>query len=403
MTKDTQAYQWAGIDSHGNRKNGVIQAGTPLEAQSELKKQGIEIISIKTKRVIFRLSREKKIKHKDILLFTRYLATMLAAGIPIIQAFDIIAHDQENPSMQSVVTSLRMSVASGKTMSESFNQYPHYFGELYCNLISAGEKSGTLDKILERLAVHLEKTESMRKKIKKALTYPTAIVVVALVVSAILLLFVVPQFKQMFQSFGADLPFFTRMVVNLSEFLQAYWWIILGVMLIGGYGLFVSMRRSAYAAELRDRMILKIMIIGPLLRKGIVARFARTLATTLDAGMPIVEALQSGIKMTGNKVYSTKLLKVCDDVASGKQLNVSLAATKLFPNMVIQMIAIGEASGSLAGMLNKVADYYEEEVNHVVDNLSSLLEPLIMLLLGVIIGSFVVAMYLPIFKIGTLI
>lgn len=403
MADDKQAFQWTGLNRQGKRVSGVLQVASIKEAQAELRKMNIEVVKLEKKsQILFRLPRQK-IKARDILLFTRYLSTMLTAGLPILQAMEVISREQENPAIQSMVTSMKTNIASGKTLGESFSQFPQYFDELYCSLIKAGEKSGTLDKILKRLADYLEKTENLKRKIKKALTYPTVILFVALGVSLILLLFVVPQFQAIFSSFGAQLPLFTLMVVNFSHFLRSYFLLVIvfvGLMI----GLFRrSLKQSKRFRERIDEFILRIMVIGPLLRKGIVARYTRTLAITLDAGVPIIEAMQLMENIMGNLVYSKAIMQICKDVASGNQLYVAMSNTKLFPNMVVQMISIGETSGALAEMLNKVADYYEEEVNSIVDNLSSLLEPLIMVLLGGIIGTFVVAMYLPIFKLGSIV
>lgn len=402
-----QQFQWTGINYNGARVNGVVQAINLQDAQTELKRSGIEVISLTPKislsfAKIQLFSKQKKIKPKDVLQFTRYMATMLAAGLPIIQALDIIAHDQENPAMKALILSIKTNVESGKTLAESFGQYPKQFGELYCSLIKAGEKSGTLDKILHRLEHYLERTESLKRKIKKAMVYPTAILSVALIVSLVLLIFVVPQFQAMFKTFGAQLPAFTVMVVNLSDFVRHYWWLIIVFITVSIIGFKYALNHSPSFHQLIDRWKLKLYIIGPVLRNGIISRYTRTLATTLEAGMPIIDSMRSMAPVMGNSVYSDAILKICDDVTSGNQLSTSMRSTNLFPNMSIQMISVGEVSGTLSNMLNKVADHYEEEVNTTVDNLSSLLEPVIMLVLGVVVGGFVVAMYLPIFKIGSL-
>lgn len=407
MAEGKQSFQYSGINHQGKRLDGVVLGADLKEAQSELLKMGIEVINLEPKRQfgfsgIKIFSSKKKIKQKDILLFTRYISTMLTAGLPIVQALDIISKDQDNPSVKEMVVNIRNNIAGGKTLAESFHLYPDQFNEMYCNLISSGEKSGTLEKILKRLGNYLERSENLKRKVKKAMIYPIAILTVAFGVSLVLLIFVVPQFDKMFSSFGAQLPLFTRMVVNLSNFLRTYWWLILGASVGGIWGLRRFIKQSEPAQYLIDRYILKIYIVGSVTQKSIVARFARTLATTLEAGMPIVESMKAMALIMGNKIYSKAILDICNDVVSGKQLSVAMASTNLFPNMAIQMIAVGEASGSLAEMLNKVADYYEEEVNAIVDNLSSLLEPVIMVVLGVIVGGFVVAMYLPIFKIGSL-
>ncbi len=407
MADNKQSFQWSGINNQGKRLDGVVMAADIKEAQTELARMGIEVIELTPKRGFsfsfnFSKSSKGKVKPKDILLFTRYISTMLSSGMPIIQALDILSKDSENPALQEMITTIKNNIAGGKTLAESFKLYPDHFSDLYCNLISAGEKSGTLEKILKRLGSYLERTEMLKRKIKKAMIYPAAIMTVALGVSLILLLFVVPQFQKMFSSFGAQLPWFTRMVVNLSDFLRAYWWLI-GIAIAGGiFGLRRYMRESEEAQLMVDKAALRLYIIGNVTQKGTIARFARTLATTLEAGMPIVESMKSMSLIMGNRVYSKAVLDICNDVVNGKQLSVAIEATGLFPNMAVQMIGVGEASGSLSDMLNKVADYYEEEVNVIVDNLSSLLEPIIMVVLGVIVGTFVVAMYLPIFKIGSL-
>lgn len=407
MESNIQAFEWSGMKSDGKRVNGVLQSADIKGAQAELNKMGIEIITIKPKQQLgfsgFKLApAQKKIKPREILLFTRYMSTMLAAGLPIMQTLDIIASDQENPSMKNLVIALKTNIESGKTLAESFSQHPKQFSDLYCSLIKAGEKSGSLDKTLSRLAIYLERTEQLKRKIKKAMVYPLAIMSVALLVSLILLLFVVPQFQALFTTFGAQLPWFTRMVVNLSYFIRSYWWLIIFV--LGGsiWGTRHLLQTSEDANQFFDRALLKIYIIGPVLRNGIIARYTRTLATSLESGMPIVESMTSMAAVMGNRAYSKAILQICDDIVSGNQLSASMRATNMFPNMAIQMIAVGEASGTLSTMLNKVADYYEEEVNATVDNLSSLLEPVIMLVLGVIVGGFVIAMYLPIFKLGSL-
>jgi len=404
MADDNQTFQWTGINRQGKRLQGTTQAADSKDAQSELRKQGIEIISIKPKRQ-FNLAAgktKKKVKLKNILLFTRYLSTMLSAGLPIIQSLDILSQDQENEAMHSFILALRSNISGGKTLAETFKQHPDMFNELYCSLISTGEKSGTLEKILKRLGIYLERTEYIRSKVKKALIYPAAIISVALLASSILLIFVVPKFEAMFKSFGATLPLFTRIILAISKIMQGYWWLMIIIIVAATWAFKYSMRTSESFHRRVDQWMLKMFVIGPILRKAIIARFTRTLSTTLDAGMPITEAMHSMVSIMGNMIYSEAILKICDDISSGHQLSASMGATKLFPNMVIQMIAVGEASGTLGEMLNKVAEYYEEEVNNIVDNLSSLLEPLIMVVLGVVIGSLIIAMYLPIFKLGSL-
>lgn len=403
MTDNTQAFKWTGINAQGKRVDGVLHATDLKTAQSELGKMQIEVISL-SQQSSFALGSKRKpiIKHKDILLFTRFLATMIAAGLPIIQALDLIGNDQENSTMKSLIESIKHDISGGKTLAETFSQHPKYFNELYVNLIKAGEKSGTLDKMLNRLASYMEKSENMKRKIKKALTYPIAIVVVAMGVSSILLFFVVPQFQTMFSSFGAKLPYFTQLVVHLSNFLRSYWWIIAGVIVFLIVLWKKKLKYDPAMIERVDRLSLKIYVVGPILQKGIIARFTRTLSTTLEAGMPIVESMKSMAYIMNNTLYTRAVLRMCDDINSGHTLSASISASKLFPNMVVQMVSVGEASGRLSDMLNKVADYYEDEVNGLVDNLSALLEPIIMVVLGVIVGGFIIAMYLPIFKLGQL-
>ena len=397
-----QAFQWIGINRHGQRVKGVLTVHDNKELESELRKQEIQLISAKSVRQGNITVRKHKVKQKNILIFTRNLATMMAAGLPIMQSLDLIAQDQDNAAMQSFVIALKKNVSGGKTLAESFEQYPNYFNQLYCSLIKTGEKSGSLDIILNRLGSYLERSELLRKKVKKALIYPSAIIVVAIVVSSIMLMFVVPKFKTLFDSFNAKLPFFTRVVIGISEFLQSYWWLIALIIFGIVMGVKYLLKHSPDFRYRFDKMLMRIYVIGPILRKGIISRFARTLGTTLESGMPITEAMESMAPIMGNAVYSEAILKITHDIVNGHQLNVAMGNTDLFPNMMVQMIAVGEASGSLVHMLNKVADYYEEEVNFAVDNLSSLLEPLIMVVLGTIIGGLVIAMYLPIFKLGSL-
>lgn len=403
MADNLLTFDWTGISGEGKRVHGVLRLADAKEVQVELKKQNIELISFKQKTSLnFTIGGPKKVKLKNILLFTRYLSTMLNSGLPIMQALDVISHDQDNEAMHSFVLKLRSNISGGKTLAETFAEYPEHFSQLYSSLIKAGEKSGTLDKILMRLGNYLERSETLRKKVKKALIYPAAIISVAFIVSSIMLIFVVPKFKALFDSFNAKLPFFTRVILAISNFMQSYWWAVVLAIFAGIWAIRANLKRSPEFRYWMDKKLLKMPIIGPILTRAIIARFSRTLSTTLESGMPITEAMRAMADIMGNAVYSKAVLQICNDITSGHQLNVSMTSTKLFPNMVIQMISVGEASGSLSDMLHKVADYYEEEVNYAVDNLSSLLEPLIMLILGVIIGSLVIAMYLPIFQLGSL-
>lgn len=403
MAESQQVYHWKGINKQGKRTGGVIQSADIGAARGELKKSGIEVITINEgKRSVFG-ARKQSIKSKDILLFTRLLSTMMAAGLPLVQAIEVIARDQDNATMRAMLMQIRSGLAGGQTLTECFRKFPKQFSNLYCSLISTGEKSGTLDKILIRFAVYLEKSATIRAKIKKALIYPIAVIAISFLVSGILLIFVVPQFQTIYSSFGAELPYFTRIVVHMSDVLRYYWWMVLVALGAMVWGFRHSLNTSEAFAERVDGWKLKVPVFGELLRKGIIARFARTLAISLDSGMPIVEAMKSMGDVVNNRVYARAVNQICNDVINGNQLNYAINNSKLFPNLAIQMIAIGEASGSLGEMLNKVADYYEEDVGHMVDNLSNLLEPLIMVVLGVIIGGFVIAMYLPIFKIGSIV
>jgi type IV pilus assembly protein PilC len=325
---------------------------------------------------------------------------MLAAGIPLVQAFDIVGKGHENPSMQTMLLSVKTDIEGGDTLAEALKKKPLYFDELFCNLVNAGEQAGVLETLLDKIATYKEKTESMKKKIKKALTYPIAVIVVAFIVTAILLLFVVPVFEDMFKSFGADLPAFTRMVVTMSEWLKEWWWVVLGILTIAIYVFIYFKKRSQPFNHFLDKTLLKMPIIGLIMTKSAIARFARTLSTMSAAGVPLVDALQSVAGSCGNIIYAEAVLKMREEVATGQRLQFAMQQTTLFPHMVQQMVAIGEESGSMDAMLAKVADFFEEEVDNLVENLSSLMEPIIMVILGVLIGGLVIAMYLPIFKMG---
>lgn len=397
-----QKFQWTGMNKQGSRVHGVVEALDMKTAESEIKSSGIEVISIKPKSASsISLFGPGKIKVKEIILFTRYLTTMINAGMPILSALDVIAKDQSGAAMKSVVTSLRTSISSGMTFSDALSQFPQSFSDLYVSLARAGEKSATLDKVLGHLVKYMDKIERLKSKVKTALIYPITIVVIAFVVSLVLLIFVVPQFQKMFESSHVKLPVFTRAVISCSQFIRDYWWIILAAIGLLIYGYKILNKKSEYFADKVDAFILRLFIIGPVLKKSIIARFTRTLAITLDAGLPIVDSMRSMVNIMGNRAYSKGINKVCDDLVNGNQLGASLESTKLFPGMVVQMVAVGEASGALGEMLTNIANYYEEEVDYIADNLSTILEPLIIVILGVIMGCFIIAMYLPIFKLGT--
>lgn len=398
--KQTVIFTWTGTDKRGVRVKGQTRGSNPALVKADLRKQGIAPIKVKKQSNLFAKTAKKKIVPKDIAVFFRQLATMMSSGVPLVQSFDIIGRGHENAGMRSLIMNIKNEVESGTSLSETLSKHPLYFDELVVSLVGAGEQAGVLETLLDKIATYKEKTEYLKSKIKKALFYPTAVIIVAFIVTAILLIFVVPQFEQLFSSFGADLPAFTRVVVNMSEFMQEFWWIVLGLSIGGVYGLMQAKRRSRKFGRALDRMVLKMPIIGPIMHKAAVARYARTLGTMFAAGVPLVEALESVSGATGNVVYSDAVLMIRDSVATGQQLQFAMSQTGLFPNMVEQMVAIGEESGALDDMLNKVADFYEQEVDDAVDALSSLLEPLIMSILGILIGGLVVAMYLPIFKMG---
>jgi type IV pilus assembly protein PilC len=396
-------FVWEGTDKKGARIKGESRASNPSMIKADLRRQGISPLKVRKKSAFFANASKKRIQPKDIAVFTRQLATMMSAGVPLVQSFEIIGRGHENPSMQELILAVKGDIESGSTLADAFRKHPLYFDELVCNLVAAGEQAGILETLLDKIATYKEKTEALKSKIKKALFYPTAVIVVAFIVTAILLIFVVPQFEELFNGFGADLPAFTQMVINLSEWMQSNWWIV--ILGVAGtiYGFMEGKKRSRKFAHTLDRIMLKIPIIGEILTKAIIARYARTLSTMFAAGVPLVEAMESVAGAAGNAVYSEAILRMRDNVATGQQLQLSMAQTGLFPNMVVQMVAIGEESGSLDAMLAKVADFYEQEVDDAVDGLSSLLEPLIMAILGVLVGGLIVAMYLPIFKMGSVV
>jgi len=404
MAKQDQiTFVWEGFDKTGARLKNEIVSRSETLARAELRRQGIKVVKIKKKRNSLFGPRKKKISTKDIAIFCRQLATMLSAGVPLVQAFDIVGRGHENPSMQELLMTIKADVESGNSLADSLAKHPDYFDELVCNLVHSGEQSGVLEGLLHKIAEYKEKIETIKGKIKKALTYPSAVLVVAFIVTYILLIFVVTQFEELFKGFGAELPAFTLMVVNMSRFMQSYWWAILAVFIAIGYVLMNLKKKSKAFNHGLDRFVLSIPVIGVIIRKAAIARFARTLSTMSAAGVPLVEALQSVSGATGNIIYGNAILVMRDEVSTGHQLQLSMRQVGIFPNMVIQMVAIGEESGSLDSMLEKVADFYEEEVDNAVDSLSSLLEPLIMSILGIIVGGLIIAMYLPIFKLGSVV
>lgn len=403
MADIINTYQWIGINKEGKRLKGTIQAIDINNAKIELIGRDIEVIDLKIKRQLFSFPvLGRKIKKREILNFTRYLSTMIAAGMPILQSFEIIERNETNEHMQFLIRSIKMNVASGKTITEAFRLFPAHFSELFCSLINTGEQSGTLEKMLRRASEHLEKAEKLKSKIKRASIYPGIVISVAVVVSLILLLFVVPQFEAVFKSVGAQLPYFTRQIVNISNFLRKNILFIMGGVIVLFLSIRFVIRRNEKCAELFDRFKLRIWVIGPLLKKSILARFTSTLALTLEAGLPIVEAMKIMTGIMDNLVYKKAVLQICSDLNTGHPLAESMEKTAVFPNLITQMIAVGEISGALPDMLNHINEFYEEEINNTVENLGNIIEPFIIIILGIIIGSFVVAMYLPIFKLGAL-
>lgn len=398
--KDTQ-FIWEGKDKRGHKIRGKALAANEAALRADLRRQGVAPTRVKTQSARFRSG--GKVNNGDIAVFSRQLATMMGAGIPMVQAFEIIGNGHDKPAMQKLVLDIKNNIEGGSTLHESLAKHPLYFDSLFVNLVEAGEQAGALETLLDKIATYKEKTEALKKKIKKALFYPAAVLIVAVIVSVILLIFVIPQFESLFKGFGADLPAFTQMVVNLSRFVQSQGWWMLILIGAGFYAFFYFKKRSKKMQLLLDRVMLKFPIIGPILQKSAIARFARTLSTMFAAGVPLVEAMGSVAGATGNIVYEEAVYRMKDEVATGQRLQRAMENVNLFPNMVVQMIAVGEESGSLDTMSGKVAEFYEAEVDNAVDSMSSLLEPLIMAVLGVLVGGMVIAMYLPIFKLGAVV
>jgi len=399
-------YLWEGTDKRGARKSGESSGPNMAMVKANLRKQGINPLKVKKKpRAIFGGGgpKGKKIVPKDIAIFSRQLATMMASGVPLVQSFEIMAKGADNPKLRNLINTVKNDIEGGATLADAFRKHPRYFDDLTCNLVHAGEQAGILEGLLNKIAVYKEKTEALKSKIKKALYYPTAVIVVAFIITAILLIFVIPQFESLFSDFGADLPALTMFVVTLSKVFQEQWYIIFGGIGLAAYGLMEAKKRSRKFSDLLGRMSLSVPIIGNILTKAAIARFARTLSTMFAAGVPLVEAMESVAGAVGNVVYREAVIKMRDGVSTGTSLTSAMEETGVFPNMVVQMSSIGEEAGSLDHMLGKVADFYEQEVDDAVDALSSLLEPLIMAFLGVIVGGLVIAMYLPIFKMGSVI
>jgi len=393
-------YVWQGTDKAGNKTKGEIPGVSQALVKAQLRKQGINPIKVKKKAKDLFGPRTQKITPGDIAVFSRQLATMMKAGIPLVQAFDIVADSLENASMAKLVRLVRDDIAAGNNFADSIRKQPRYFDDLFCNLVESGEQSGALETMLDRIATYKEKTEALKSKIKKAMNYPIAVVVVAIVVTGVLLVKVVPQFAETFSSFGAELPAFTLFVLGLSDIAIAHWWKVVIAIVVLGYCFKEARIRSKAFADAVERATLKLPVIGPIVEKSCYARFTRTLATTFSAGVPLVEALESVAGATGNIVYSSATRRIRDDITTGQQLNFAIRNTGLFPAMITQMVGIGEESGALDSMLDKCASYYETEVDNAVDGLTSLMEPLIMSVLGTLIGGLMIAMYLPIFQLG---
>ena len=389
-------FEWAGKDRQGKELRGEMRAAGEAQVQASLRRQGVFITKLKKRN----MRAGKKIKPKDIALFTRQMATMMKAGVPLLQSFDIVGRGNPNASVTKLLNDIRQDVETGTSLSVAFRKHPMYFDALYCNLIEAGEAAGILETLMDRLATYMEKTEAIKSKIKSALMYPTSVIIVAFIVVTVIMIFVIPAFKEVFTSFGADLPAPTLLVMAISEFFVEYWWLIFGILGGGFYFFMQAWKRSPKMQRVMDRMLLKMPIFGTLIDKSCVARWTRTLSTMFAAGVPLVEALDSVGGASGNSVYKEATDRIQHEVSTGTSLNVAMSNANVFPSMVLQMCAIGEESGSIDHMLGKAADFYEQEVDEMVAGLSSLMEPIIIVFLGGIIGGIVVAMYLPIFKLG---
>lgn len=400
--KKMDVFKWSGKDTRGNVMKGEVAGPNIAAVKAQLRKQGIRTDKI-SKKSGDMFGSKKPIKPMDIAVFTRQLATMMKAGIPLVQSFEIIGEGLENPSMREIVMQIRDDVSAGTNFAESIRKHPRQFDELFCNLVDAGEQSGALETMLDRLATYKEKSEALKSKIKKAMNYPITVLSIALIVTGILLVKVVPQFAETFSSFGAELPVFTQFVMKISDFAIAYWYYALGVIVAGSWAFKEAGHRSRQFREGVERFSLKLPVIGKILEKSSLARFTRTLATTFAAGVPLPDALASCAGATGNVVYRNALMKVRDDVTTGQQLTYSLRAAQLFPIMILQMVSIGEESGALDAMLDKCATFYEAEVDNAVDGLTAMMEPLIMAVLGVLVGGLMIAMYMPIFQIGAVV
>ncbi|MGC3835826.1 type II secretion system F family protein [Moritella viscosa] len=400
--KKRYPYNWQGVNRKGKKVSGEMQAESISNLKVELRRQGINVLKANRKSTGLFSKATAKIKPMDIALISRQISTMLSAGVPLVQSLEIIARSNDSPAMRALIGEVAAEVATGTPLSDALRKHPLYFDDLYCDLISAGEQSGSLDSIYDRIATYKEKAEALKSKIKKALFYPIMVVAVATVVTLVLLLYVIPQFKEIFAGFGAELPPFTLFVLSISDFVSQFWYLVIGILFGLPFAYLKANKRSIKVKHITERTILKIPAIGPIMHKGAMARFARTLSTTFAAGIPLVDSLTSAAGASGNIVYKNAVMDMRNEVIAGLQMHIAMCSTNLFPDMVTQMVMIGEESGSLDDMLAKVAHIYEQQVDDAVDGLTSLIEPMIMVVLGIIIGGLVIAMYLPIFKMGSI-
>ncbi|ENY72920.1 type II secretion system F family protein [Aeromonas diversa] len=394
------AFRWSGVNRKGQKVSGEMQADSANTVKAELRKQGVTVSKVSKKAQGLFSKGAAKITTMDIAVITRQITTMLSAGVPLVQTLQVIARSHEKATMRELIGEIAASVETGTPLSEALRQHPRQFDQLYCDLVEAGEQSGALETIFDRVATYREKTEALKSKIKKAMFYPTMVILVAIVVTSILLLFVIPQFEDIFKSFGAELPAFTQFVIGISRFMQNWWYVFFGGTALVIFLYVRAWRASEKVRDRTDKFILELPVVGMILHKAAMARFARTLATTFSAGIPLVDALVSSAGASGNYVYRTAIMAIRNEVIAGMQVNVAMRTVDIFPDMVIQMVMIGEESGAIDDMLSKVATIFEQEVDDLVDGLTSLLEPLIMVVLGVLVGGMVIAMYLPIFKLG---
>lgn len=395
-----QVFEYVGMDKSGKKIKGQVTGKSLVHVKAELRAQGVRPTRVLKKKKSLFGDKKQKIVAKDITIFSRQLATMMSSGVPLVQGMNIVASGHENPQMRELLNSVKADIAAGTSLGDSLAKYPKYFDELFCNLVRSGEKSGTLEAMLERIALYKEKTDAIKGKIKKAMFYPIAVIVVAFVVTLILLMFVVPQFQELFEGMGAELPAFTQMVVNISEMVQEWWWVVIGSVV----ALVIMFKRARASsptfARKVDQTLLKAPVFGDILTKAAIARYTRTMSTMFGAGVPLIEAMEQVSGATGNLIYGDAILKMREEVSTGQRLTAAMIRTNLFPTMVNQMVSIGEESGALDKMLSKVADFYEQEVDDAIDGLSSLIEPMIMAVLGVVLGGLIFAMYLPIFQMG---